>query len=316
MMCRRSRASLYALDLNGTRHRLIIDCDTGIDDALALLYAIASPEVQLVAVTTVGGNVGAERAARNSLSVLELAGVTDVEVAVGGGGRGDRTGRHGPAGLGHATLPDPSRAAASRTAARTIVDEARARPGELVLVATAPLTNVARALTIDPELPHLLGGVTIGGGAYGPGTSGPETNMRIDPGAARAAFDAFRGGPVLPMCVGLDVTERTRITARDIAWLRDARGNDAIARFVDDAASFAIDRFARERGFDGAPLHDPMAVAATIDPASIRLEPGRVDVDETGLTTFHPSDDANARVARDVDADAFTRRVLERLAAV
>jgi purine nucleosidase len=293
---------------------LIVDVDTGIDDALALLYAVASNEVELVAVTAVAGNVDADRAARNSLAVLELAGIGDVEVAAGGGGHPGPVGRHGPTGLGHGTLPAPSRAVASRSAAALIAAEARARSGELLLVATGPLTNVAEALTIAPELPRLLRTLTIGGGAYA--SARAETNVRNDPAAARAVFDAFTGAPTLPVCVGLDVTERARITTEDIAWLREARGDDAIARFVADAVSFAIERYEREGGGVGAPLLDPLTLAIAIDEGLALLEPMHVAVDNRGVTTIDPTPAHNARVATGVNGKAFVARFLEWLASL
>lgn len=297
---------------------LVLDVDTGIDDALALLYAVASPDVEMVAATAVSGNVGADRAARNTLAVLELAGVTDVEVAEGAvvAGRG-AAGRHGPEGLGHATLPPPSRRVSSRTAPRLIVDEARARPGELVVVATGPLTNVAAALALEPGLPRLLRGVTIGGGAYGRAVA--ETNMLTDPAAARAVFAAWTGADVLPACVGLDVTEQVRITHAELAWLRTMRGSDRIARFLDAAVSFAIERSALERGLDGAPLHDPLALAVALDEELAEFARVRVWVDDDGIvTTDPPSDtvDADARVVRRVDTHAFMARFVDRLGTV
>ena len=140
---------------------LLIDCDTGIDDSLALLYACASPEAEILAVTCLSGNVGAEDVARNTLAVLELAGRTDIEVAIG------RTTplvrpleitpeTHGPQGIGHAELPPPSRSLSERHGADVIVETARARPGEVTLVTLGPLTNLAVALEREPDLPRLL----------------------------------------------------------------------------------------------------------------------------------------------------------------
>src|SRR5688500_9822332 len=142
---------------------LILDVDTGIDDALALLYACASPEADLVAVTCIGGNVPARQVATNTLAVLALAGRSDVPVYLGSEqplrkelATSEET--HGPRGLGYAELPAPSQRLADGHAADRIVELARRRPGELLLVSLGPLTNLALALEKEPSLPSLLRG--------------------------------------------------------------------------------------------------------------------------------------------------------------
>ncbi len=154
------------------RTPLILDVDTGIDDSLALLYAAASADAELVAVTCVSGNVEARQVGINTRAVLELAGRTDVEVAIG---REVPLVRplettpetHGPQGLGHAELPPPGRPLSDRHGVDLIVEEVRRRPGEIVLVTLGPLTNLALALEREPALPRLLRGYTLMGGAYG-----------------------------------------------------------------------------------------------------------------------------------------------------
>src|SRR5689334_9628317 len=160
---------------------LILDVDTGIDDSLALLYAAATPDAELVAVTCVGGNVDAHQVERNTRAVLELAGRTDVEVALGR----DRPlvrpiettpETHGPQRLGRAELPPPSRPLSERDAVDLLIDEARRRPGEITLVTCGPLTNLALALLREPELPALLRSWVLMGGAYRhPGNTNPTT---------------------------------------------------------------------------------------------------------------------------------------------
>src|SRR6478736_8368642 len=148
---------------------LIIDCDTGIDDSLALLYACASPDAEIVAVTCVAWNVNARQVAENTRAVLELAGRGDIEVALGRETPLVRTlvttpETHGPRGIGYAELPLPERPISDRHAADLIVAEARRRPGEITLVAIGPLTNVAIAVLREPELPALLSRLVIMGG--------------------------------------------------------------------------------------------------------------------------------------------------------
>jgi purine nucleosidase len=220
---------------------LLLDVDTGIDDALALLYAAASPEAELVAVTTLSGNAEAADVARNTLAILELAGRGDVEVAVG---RRVPLLRpleitpetHGPTGIGYAVLPDPASVLSDRYAPQLIVDEARRRPGELTLVTLGPLTNLAVAVLIEPELPRLLHRWILMGGAFRvPGNTTPTTewNVHCDPEAARICLaawgDAIARDPSVPraLAMGLDVTERARILPADVAALAARAGVDA-----------------------------------------------------------------------------------------
>ena len=223
------------------RTAMIVDCDTGIDDSLALLYAVASPDCDLVAVTCTAGNVDARQVAENTRAVLELAGRSDVEVAIG---RETPLARklittpetHGPRGIGYAELPAARMPLSSRFGPDLIVEEARRRPGELTLVTLAPLTNVALAVLREPELPRLLRRVVIMGGSYrSAGNTAPTTewNVNVDPEAARIVFEAFgdegsNRGPdrpsALPTALGLDVTERARFLPEHLARLAALAG--------------------------------------------------------------------------------------------
>jgi purine nucleosidase len=297
---------------------ILLDVDTGIDDAMALLYAAASPEAQLVAVTCVAGNVAADQVARNTLAVLELAGRADVEVALGRESpilRPLRTAEdtHGPGGIGHAELP-PARAQLSpRSGVDLIVEEARRRPGELTLITLGPLTNLAAALQVEPGLPAILHDVLIMGGAFRVGgntTPAAEWNMQVDPEAAWLVYRAWAGGLERdsrvrrPVVLGLDVTERSPIRPDHVVRLARAAGSrpdDTIAlangeapmhatrsvasnpvvRFVADALRFYMEFHRRWDGFYGAHLHDPMVVAAALDRSLVQTRPVYLDI-ETG----------------------------------
>jgi purine nucleosidase len=221
------------------RTALILDVDTGIDDSLALLYAAGSPDADLVAATCVSGNIDARQVAINTRAVLELAGRTDVEVALG---RETPLVRalettpetHGSQGLGHAELPPPSRPLSGRHAVDLILDEARRRPGEVTLVTLGPLTNLAIAVLREPALPRLLKGYTLMGGAYGvSGNTTPTTewNIHCDPEAARIVFRAWgaarEADPSIPrpLALGLDVTEQARILPDDVVRLARRAGS-------------------------------------------------------------------------------------------
>jgi purine nucleosidase len=311
---------------------LLLDVDTGIDDALALLYACASEEVELVAVTCVAGNVEARQVAENTRAVLELAGRLDVEVALGREVPLVRELRiapetHGPKGLGYAELPPPSRPLSERHAADLLLAEARRRPGELTLVTLGPLTNLAVAVLREPELPRLLRRWVLMGGSYrSAGNTAPTTewNVQVDPDAARICFAAF-GAPDLaarPLALGLDVTERAKFTPEHLDRLAALAGEGPITTFLRDALRFYMDFHSRYDGFYGAFIHDPVAVGAALDPSLVRTEAVAVDVELGGtITTGETVTDwrrtwgrpANVDVAVAVDAEAFMERFIERV---
>ena len=310
---------------------LILDVDTGIDDALALLLACASPEVDIVAVTCVPGNVGARQVAENTGAVLELAGRADVEVALGREVplvRPLRTAAdtHGSRGLGYAELPPPTRPLSERHAADLLAEEARRRPGELTMVAVGPLTNVAMAVLREPALPRLLHRLVIMGGSYrSAGNTAPTTewNIAVDPEAAAVVFAAFGTDDApRPLALGLDVTERAKLTPELLERIT-ARGAGApVATFLGDALRFYMEFHSQYDGFYGAFIHDPLALAAAIDPSLVRAEPLRVEVELAGTwTTGETVTDwrrqwgrpPNVDVAVEADVDRFFARFVERL---
>jgi len=301
------------------RTALLLDVDTGIDDSLALLYACASPEAELVAVTCVAGNVDARQVAENTRAVLELAGRDDVEVALG---RETPLVRpllttpetHGPKGIGYAVLPPPRRPLSSRHAADLLIEEARRRPGEITLVTLGPATNLAVAVLREPELPVLLRRWVLMGGSYrSPGNTAPTTewNASVDPDALKVAIAAFGDPGVverrraaglagLPLALGLDVTERAKLLPGHVAALArragsqpdpardEAAGSTAthpVIRYLEDALRFYMEFHSRYDGFYGAFIHDPLATAAALDPSLVRTEDLAVDVELGGTLT-------------------------------
>ncbi len=330
---------------------VVLDVDTGIDDSLALLYACASPEAELVAVTCCSGNVEARQVAANTLAVLELAGRDDVDVALGREVPIERPlettpETHGARGLGYAELPPARRALSDRHGADVIVDAARQRPGEVTLVTLGPLTNLAVALEREPALPRLLGSWVLMGGAYrAPGNTAPTTewNMHVDPEAAKACFSAWEAAIngderiARPLAMGLDVTERAKILPEHVTALArragsrplddadEARGSVAsnpVVRFIADALRFYMEFHAQYDGFYGAFIHDPFAVAAALDRSLVRTQAVTVDVELAGtLTTAETVTDWRGvwnrprfvDVAVDGDAEAFLDRFVERV---
>lgn len=335
---------------------LLLDVDTGIDDSLALLYAVASEEAELVAVTCVSGNVDLARVQRNTRAVLELAGRDDVEVAAG---RPIPLIRelevtpetHGPDGIGYAVLPEPRRPLSERFGPDVIVDAARTRPGEVTLVTLGPVTNLAVALMREPELPRLLRRWVLMGGSYRtPGNTAPtvEWNVHCDPEAAKLCFASFAAAPGIPrpLALGLDVTERAKMTPDHLVALArragstpddtlpGARGNDGhagearsvaanpVVRFLADALRFYMEFHSRFDGFYGAFVHDPLAVATALDPSLVRTEALAVDVETAGTLTsgetvadwrrqWHRA--PNVDIAIEADVWTFFDRFIERV---
>lgn len=341
------------------RTPIILDVDTGIDDSIALLYAAASPEAELVAVTCCAGNVDARQVELNTRAVLELAGRDDVEVALG---REVPLVRplettpetHGPRGLGYAELPEPARPLSDRHAVDLLIEEARRRPGEITLVTLGPLTNLAVAILREPELPRLLGRYVLMGGSYrSPGNTAPTTewNINVDPDAAKVVFSAWAAARAadsavrLPVALGLDVTEKAKITPEHVVALARAAGStpddslalsrgedpmlatrsvasNPIVRYVADALRFYMEFHSRYDGFYGAFIHDPLAVAAALDPSLVRTEALTVDVELGGtLTTGETVTDwrrvwnrpPTLDVAVEANADLFLDRLVERV---
>ena len=333
------------------RLRLILDVDTGVDDCVALLYALGAPQVELVAVTCCAGNVPEPHVAANTLAVLELAGAGDVEVAHGSvrplvAPLRTATG-HGPHGLGYASLP-PARALPSpRLAPDLLVEEARRRPGEVVLVATGPLTNVALAVRRDPELPQLLRRLVVMGGAFeysGNTTPTAEFNVVVDPEAAKVVLDAFSSAGRKPLLCGLNVTERTafrpehlqriaelagstpeeRLAADDPPGTRSQASNP-IVRCLSDALRFSMEAHAELGQGYAAFMHDPLAVAVAVDESLCETRPGTVDLELAGSLTramtvvdWHGlwGRPHNAEILIRVEVERFMAILVERLAAL
>ncbi len=264
--------------------RLIIDTDPGIDDAIALFTALASPELDVAGLTTVFGNVTVETATRNALTLLDVAGRADIPVARGAAAplATDYLGAiphvHGEDGLGDGgELVAPSRAALDVTAAEFLCREA---PGATVL-AIGPLTNLALALRLRPDLDTLVEQVVVmGGNALGPGNATPaaEANMWNDPEAADVVFGAR--WPVT--MVGLDVTHEVVLPGTGIDELT---GQDtATARLLAQAIPRYRDFLAKVDRLDGIYLHDPSAVAYLLDPGLFRTQRWPVRVETQGFS--------------------------------
>ncbi len=304
---------------------IVIDCDPGTDDAVAILLALASPEeLEVVGVSTVAGNVGLDRTSANARRIRDLAGRGDVPVHAGCRRPilrppVDAEHVHGETGLDGADLPPPLGPIEDRHAVDFLIDTCAARPGDITLCAMAPLTNVALAMIKDPSIVDNIGEIVLMGGAIGAGNVTPsaEFNIFVDPHAAAVVFAS---GAKLTM-IGLDVTHQAIVTPERLDAVRaiDTSVGRAVAGLLDHTHRVDLERY----GAPGAPLHDPCVIAYLLRPelfsgrrAFVEVETrseatiGRTVVDLWDATGREP----NATVIERIDADGFFELLIERLA--
>jgi inosine-uridine nucleoside N-ribohydrolase len=304
---------------------IIIDCDPGHDDAIALLLAVASPEVELIGVTTVAGNTTIDKTTSNALRVLELAGRADIPVYRGAERPFIRKQDvavhvHGESGLDGPDLPQPTTREQELHAVDYLAQEIRAREGKVTLIPTGPLTNIGLLFALHPDVrPERI---VIMGGAIGEGNRTPaaEFNIWADPEAAQRVF--LEG--LDTTMVGLDVTHRALITDAHTERMRGAgRVGAVVAELMDFYARFHKSRYP---DLDGSPMHDPVCVAHAIDPtlmtvldAFIEIDCsggpswGRTNVDWRGREHFGPP---NAKVGVDIDGERFAELIVERISSL
>ncbi|WP_376793919.1 nucleoside hydrolase [Thermogemmatispora sp.] len=305
------------------KQKIILDCDPGHDDAIALLLAARHPRLELLAITTVAGNQTLEKTTRNALSVCTLARIRQVPVAKGMAQPLAREGRyaadiHGESGLDGPALPEPEREPVPEHAVDVIIDLVRSTD-DVVLVATGPLTNVASAITREPAILSRLKGIYLMGGAIGLGNVTPaaEFNIYFDPEAAAIVFNS--GCPIT--MIPLEVTHQALATPAVVERLR------ALARpvpsFVCQLLEFFGATYRRIFGFAAPPVHDPCAVAALIDPTLVNRHCMYVAVETRGDYTLGRTvcdvygvlgRRANAWVGYGLDAARFWDLLVETLA--
>jgi pyrimidine-specific ribonucleoside hydrolase len=305
---------------------LVIDCDPGVDDAIAILLALASPEVELLALTTVAGNLPLETTTRNALRVLALAGREDVPVAAGAARplvvRRDRDAAvvHGADGLGGASVPESSAAVVPMHAVDLLAEILERSDEPVLLAPVGPLTNIALLAALRPELLPRLGRVSVMGGADGTGNVTPaaEFNIWFDPESAARAFDA---GLDVTM-VGLNVTRAAMLFDPDADRIR---GSGRIGALVASMLDYYMDWQVKLYGYRGVAVHDALAVASLLRPELVTTVEAFVTVDTTtgparGMTLVdrRPPDGQkpNAHVGAAVDRDAFVELLCERLASL
>jgi inosine-uridine nucleoside N-ribohydrolase len=303
---------------------VVIDCDPGHDDALAITLALARPELHVLGITTVGGNSTLANTTRNALRVLALLGRTDVPVAAGAVAPLTRELEtapevHGASGLDGADLPEPASAPVPEHAVEFLRATLLAAPEPVTLIPVGPLTNIALLLRMYPEAADRIGRISLMGGSRGAGnwTPAAEFNIWVDPEAARIVF---RSGLPITMC-GLDVTHQALMGLREVDRLR-AVGTRPARVFADLLEFFT--RFHVERyGTADTPIHDAVAVASVAIPGMVDTRPYHVDVavddDITrGRTVVddrgQPGAPPNVDLALGIDRAAFADLVIEAVA--
>lgn len=268
---------------------IFLDTDPGVDDAMALYYLLASPEVELVGIGSVSGNIDAGLAAQNALRLLELAGRSDIPVAQGLTDfqthpfSGGATHVHGENGLGNIALPEPTASIVEQDAADLLISLAKQYPGELRLLAIGPLTNIAEALRREPNLVNLIDSVTImGGAAMAPGNVSPaaEANIINDPEAAAEVLAA----PWEITLVPLDVTMAHVLEADQLERLSNSV--NPLASTLADIIAFYAEFYTMVYGRAATALHDPLAAAIAVGSVEVALAP---NVDVVVDTTDGPS---------------------------
>ncbi|GAY72134.1 nucleoside hydrolase [Lentilactobacillus kosonis] len=308
--------------------KMILDLDTGIDDAMAIAYAVASPEVDLIGIIGSYGNVYVEDGAINSLKILELLGVTDVPVYVGlsHSSESDHFDRmpisaqiHGENGIGEVELPEPTRPVETGDAIDFLIDSVKQYGKDLILVPTGPLTNLDAAIKKDPSITKEIGNVTIMGGALtvpGNVTNVTEANIQQDAAAANRVFIS----PLHLTMVGLDVTLRTLLTKKETQQWRDlgTKSGEAFADIVD----YYIKAYeVTSPDLHGCALHDPFAVGVAINPDFVQcLDLNMyVTTDDKyyGRTIGDPArlsePETNVKVAVNANVDAYLKEFMSRL---
>ena len=304
--------------------KIILDCDPGHDDAIALLLAHGNPNIELLAVTTVVGNQTLDKVTRNALSVARIANITNVPFAAGAVRPLIRNVEiapdiHGDSGLDGPVLPEPIIQLDKRHAIDLIIETIMSHPPKTVtLVPTGGLTNIAMAVRKEPKIVERVKEVVLMGGGYHVGnwSAVAEFNIKIDPEAAHIVFN--EKWPVT--MVGLDLTHQALATPEVIEKIKAIKTKPA--KFVLEMLEFFGKMYKQAQGFTYPPVHDPCAVAYVINPELIKTKRVPVDIELTGTLTlgmtvadfrFPPDDNCHTQVATELDHTGFWDLIVDSL---
>jgi purine nucleosidase len=304
--------------------RILIDTDPGIDDALAILLALASPEVQVEGIITIHGNCSVDQATINALSILELAEAKEIPVAKGFSLPLVQPSllaaeTHGDAGLGYAKLPEPRGRSEVQHASDFLIEKILSNPGKITLLAIGPLTNVAFAIRREPRIVEAVQEIIIMGGSIRyPGNASPlaEYNVFVDPHAAHMVYHS--GMPIT--LVPLDVTYQCILTPADVRRLQKTPA--PISRFIEDSTRFYMEFHDEYQKIAGCAINDPLALALTFAAELCDYQELYVDVDISGSVSmgktfadFHglTKEPPNMKVALGVRHRDFMEIFLQRM---
>lgn len=312
--------------------KIIIDTDPGIDDAMAIFLALRSPEVEVIGLTTIYGNVYTTLATRNALHLLEVAGRTDIPVAEGSHVTLTKGTKlriadfvHGADGLGNQNFDPPKGKPLEQSAAAFLVEQAKLHPGKVTVVALGPLTNIALAIELDPEFCKNIGQIVLLGGAFsvnGNVNPAAEANIYGDPDAADIVFTC--GADIL--AVGINVTHQVVLTDAERDKLMQSNGKFAqyLCKILEVYFSYHHEAYSMR----GVYLHDPTALLAAVNPSLLTYTEGAVRVQTTGITrgltllynkqkrfgeVTEWTDKPTVKVAVTVDAPTVVKLLMERL---
>ncbi len=305
-----------------SKKKMILDLDTGIDDALAIAYSLATPDADLIGITSSYGNTTVDISAKNSLKLLETLGYEDVPVFIGESHSMTTTSFdvmdiskkiHGNNGIGNVELPDAKRNPENKHAVDFIIEAAHEYGEDLIIVPTGPLTNLALAMKKDPEITNLIGNITLMGGALTvPGNVTPYTEANINQDAEAADY-VFKNGKNVVM-VGLDVTLQTLLTKKETQQWRNlgTKKAEIFANIFD----YYIDAYdTLDINHNGAALHDPLAVGVAVDPKLVTLLGINLTVSSDDGRTIGDLDrlknkEKNNFAAVDIDANNYMERFM------
>ena len=303
------------------KHKIILDCDPGHDDAIAILLAARHPDIDLFAITTVAGNQSVDKTTRNALKVCSLANIRNVPIARGMDRPLLRPANHAPdihgeSGMDGPNIPEPDIELDPRHGVDLLIELLLNSDGDITLVPTGPLTNIAAAIRREPAIIPKIAAISLMGGAMGLGNVTPaaEFNIHTDPEAAEIVFGCGRPLTMVP----LEVTHQALATEEVTARLRAAQR--PVATFAADLLVFFADTYHNVFGFPAAPVHDPCAVAAVIDPTILRAHTAYVAIETIGQwTTGRTVCDVyskfgkqpNARIGYALEVERFWNMVIE-----
>ncbi|MGE8081173.1 nucleoside hydrolase [Peribacillus loiseleuriae] len=305
-----------------TTRKIIMDCDPGHDDAIAIILAAARPELEILAITTVSGNAEIEKTTMNALKVCDLVSLKDVVVSKGASEpliriRETAPGIHGDSGLDGPELPEPSRSWSGEHGADTIIRLLKESKEPVTILPTGPLTNIALALSKAPEIRDNIEEIVLmGGGTFGNWTPTAEFNIWADPEAAKKVFDS--GVPIVVM--GLDITHQALATKEVIDQVNEI--DNHVAKIVGELLVFFASTYKEMFDFDGAPVHDVLTVAYCVAPELFKTKDVNVTVETKGeftagttLIDLHgvTGREVNAKFGVELDVEGFWKLMIEAL---